>query len=68
MCVCVKSIYKLNVETVCDLAVLGVTYVQVVLWVMFLSFSSFFFLFFNENIVLVKFEIDIMTYQLFKII
>ena len=26
------------------------------------------FLFFNENIVLVKFEIDIMTYQLFKII
>ena len=65
---CVKSIYKLNVETVCDLAVLGVTYVQVVLWVMFLSFSSYFFFFFNENIVLVKFEIDIMTYQLFKII
>ena len=55
LCVCVKSIYKPSVESVYDLVVLWVTYVRVVLWVTFLSFSSSFFLFFNENIVLVKF-------------
>ena len=55
VCVCVKSIYKLSDESVYDLVVLWVTYVRVVAWVIFLSFSSSFFFSFNENIVLVKF-------------